>query len=168
MFSSVYPEKYSYLDSPIHRLDPRAKLISLFSLIIFCVNTPANAFGVFLAYFLFLLFLARLSRVPLRYLLGRSLVALPFVVMILFFAVFHSISGGGNNFLFLSGVLFRSYIAVLALVLLSSTTPFSSLLYGLKQLKLPSIFIQTGELMYRYLSVLSHEIVRMKRARDAR
>ena len=65
-------------------------------------------------------------------------------------------------------VLAKSYIAVLSVILLSSTTPFSKLLRGFEQLRVPKILIMLAGFAYRYVFVLVDEVGRMKRARDSR
>ncbi len=168
MLNMVCSEKYLHVNSLVHQLDVRTKLIILFGFICFCVLTPSNEFGVFGFYFVFLLFLAKLSRVPFRYLAVRSLGIFPFAVMVLLFRFCDSVPNNENEALLLTGALVRAYLTVLALVLLSSTTPFSKTLAALRQFGLPSIIIQSGDLMYRYLSVSSQELLRIERARDAR
>ena len=65
-------------------------------------------------------------------------------------------------------VLVKSFIAILSVTLLSSTTPFSKLLHGFEQLKVPKVFIMLASFAYRYMFVLVDEMDRMKRARDCR
>jgi cobalt/nickel transport system permease protein len=168
MTGGINFDKNTDLDSPIHRLDSRTKLLYISSLIVFSVCMPANAFAGFFACFVFLVCLSALSQIPFTHLLKRSVVILPFITTIALLAAVNSILAHRLNALFLVGVLIKSYLAVLSLILLSSTTPFPKLLHGLRRLGLPLILAQIGELVYRYLATLSHELERMKRARDAR
>jgi len=176
-------DKYSGLDSPIHRLDPRTKILSLFCLILICVSTPAQAYLAFLAYFIFLAAAIVVSRVPLGYILRRSLIIIPFVLMVAIFIPFLKPNGtAGSSYslgigslrVYTSGlivlwnVLAKSCIAVLSVILLSSTTPFPKLLRGFEQLRVPKIFIMLASFAYRYVFVLVDEMERMKRARDSR
>ncbi|MCK5559708.1 MAG: hypothetical protein KAJ51_03910, partial [Thermoplasmata archaeon] len=57
---------------------------------------------------------------------------------------------------------------VLALILLSSTTPFFNLLKGLQKLKVPEIFIILLMFTYRYFFVFIEELHRMKLARKSK
>ncbi|NIA06417.1 MAG: cobalt ECF transporter T component CbiQ [Actinobacteria bacterium] len=175
-------DKYSGLDSPIHRLDARTKILSLFCLIVICVSTPPQAYLGFLGYFVLLAVAIVLSRVPLGYILRRSLVIIPFVIMVTIFIPFLKPNGPGSSYslgigglqIYSSGlmifwnVLVKSFIAVLSVILLSSTTPFAKLLRGFEQLKVPGIFIMLASFTYRYVFVLVDEVERMKRARDCR
>ena len=54
------------------------------------------------------------------------------------------------------------------MLVLVHTTPFEQLLGGLRQLRVPGLFVATLAFMYRYLFVLQDELLRMRRARAAR
>ncbi len=81
-------DRYSHLESPIHSLDARVKVIAFVSCLVICVTTPTGAYHAFLGYFLCLLILAVLSRIPLAYIVKRSLVVVPFVLLIALFLPF--------------------------------------------------------------------------------
>ena len=175
-------DKYSGLDSPIHRLDARTKILSLFCLIVICVSTPPQAYLAFLGYFILLAVAIIASRLPVGYVLKRSLVIIPFVVLVTIFIPFLKTDGIGGGYslgvgglrvyrsglLVFCNVLAKSYIAVLSVILLSATTPFNKLLHGFEQLKTPKILIMLASFTYRYVFVLVDEVGRMKRARDCR
>ena len=55
-----------------------------------------------------------------------------------------------------------------AAIILAAATPFSDLLYGLQQLKVPKTLIAIIGLMWRYLFLISDEVTRMIRARKSR
>ncbi len=175
-------DKYSNLDSPVHRLDARAKIITFLGLIIFCVSSPPDAYWAFIGYGLFLVLAGALSRVPPGHILKSSLVVIPFVILVAAFIPFlkpDHIGGGYNlgigeltvsrsGLIVFENVLVKSYLAVISVILLSSTTPFPRLLRGFEQLKVPKLMIMLASFAYRYLFLLIEEIERMKRARDAR
>ncbi len=175
-------DRYSHLESPIHSLDARVKVIAFVSCLVICVTTPPGAYHAFLGYFLCLLILAALSRVPLAYIVKRSLVVVPFV---LFIALFLPFKGGGaldgpiplgigrltvyrSGLILFSTVLIKAYISVLSIILLSSTTSFSKLLEGLERLKFPPVLVMITGFTYRYVFVVADEVFRMKRAGDSR
>jgi cobalt/nickel transport system permease protein len=62
----------------------------------------------------------------------------------------------------------KSNLCVLAMLLLTWTTPFHEILAVLRQLRLPTVLLTTLALMYRYLPVLGEETWRMERARASR
>ena len=175
-------DKYSGLDSPIHRLDARTKILSLFCLIVVCVSTPPQAYLAFSGYFSLLAVAIISSKIPVGYILKRSRVIIPFVVLVTVSIPFiktdstgpgYSLGIGGLR-VYMSGllvfwnVLAKSYIGVLSAILLSATTPFNKLLRGFEQLKTPKILIMLASFAYRYVFVLVDEAERMKRARDCR
>ena len=174
-------DKYSGLDSPIHRLDARTKILSLFCLIVICVSTPGQAYLAFLGYLTVLAIGIGFSRVPLGYILRRILIIVPFVAMVAISTPFIKPNDGISyslgiwnlrvseaGLLVLWTVLIKSFVAVLSVILLSSTTPFPKLLRGFEQLRVPKILIMLASFAYRYVFVLVDEMERMKRARDCR
>jgi len=173
-------DRYSNLDSPVHRLDARAKIVLFFTLTVVCVTTPATAYYAFGGYLLVLLVLLLASRLPLKHVFGRSLIVVPFVLMVAAFIPFlkTDVIGGGYNLggitvsrsglLVLWNVVVKSSVGVLSTILLSSTTPFGRLLKGFERLKAPHIFTTIAAFMYRYSFVLVDEAMRMKQARDSR
>lgn len=176
----AYLDSYSNLNSPIRRLDARVKIISFFTLIVICVTTLARAYFAFAGYLLILLVVLLISHLPLKHVMKRSSVIIPFVLMVAIFIPFLNPDtvGGGynlgsiaisrNGLLVLWNVVIKSYIGVLCMILLSSTTPFSELMEGFRQLRVPGILINIAAFMYRYLFVVADEAMRMKRARDSR
>ncbi|MBC7230680.1 MAG: cobalt ECF transporter T component CbiQ [Actinobacteria bacterium] len=174
----VFLDEYSDLRSPVHRLDPRAKLVGFIALIVICVSTPPDRYAAFAAYLGLELALVALSRLPWRHVLKRALVVLPFILVVALFLPFFSRGGGSYNLgpltvsahglLVLWNVAAKSTVSVLAVILLSSTTPFPDLIKGMERLKVPSLITATLSFMYRYVFVLMDELQRMRRARDSR
>jgi len=175
-------DQYSERDSIIHRLDPRTKLITTLSFILAVVLTPPDRWQAFALYFLLVATLILLSRVPPLYVLKRSLVIMPFVLLIAIFIPFFKegeVAGSYNLWLWqvtvtYSGlqvfwnILAKAWLSILSLILLTSTTKFSNLLKGLENLRLPRVMTMILSFMYRYLFVLVDEVMRMKQARDSR
>ncbi|HID95966.1 MAG TPA: cobalt ECF transporter T component CbiQ [Candidatus Latescibacteria bacterium] len=175
-------DKYSNLDSLIHRLDPRVKIISFLVYIIFVVLTlPHNLFR-FVAYLTVIFMLILLSKVPLGYILKRSCIIIPFVLLIAVFIPFFKEGevAGGYSFgtlrltvtysglWILWNVSIKSWLAVLAMITLSSTTRFPEVLKGFERLYVPKVLIMVLSFMYRYIFVLIDESMRMERARRSR
>jgi len=198
----AFLDKYAGLESPVHQLDARAKIVTFFVLIVIAVTTPPDAWAAFLGYGAFLVLILAASRVPPGYILRRAWVILPFLAMVALSIPFlkpggvggglaghtfsggglvrHSFSVGGYNFGIRSlsaprsgwmvfwNVFVKSGIAILSMILLSSTTPFPRLLRGLEQLKVPRVLVMLASFAYRYLFLLVDEAERMERARDSR
>jgi len=175
-------DQYSDRDSIIHRLDPRTKLITTLFFILAVVLTPPNRWQAFALYFILVVTLLLLSRVPVLYVLKRSLVIMPFVVLIAIFIPFFKegeVAGSYNIWLWqvtvtysglqvLWNILAKAWLSILSLILLTSTTRFSNLLRSLEKLRLPRVMTMILSFMYRYIFVLIDEAMRMKQARDSR
>lgn len=158
-----YPDRYSRLTSPVHRLPAQIKLIGAVSSILAAVLMPANAPGGLGVIAVLLLLIAGISRVPPAFLVTRLLLLEPFAIGVALLALCGP--DGGRIFLLL---LARSTICLFTMILLTNTTPFERILALLGQLRAPALLITTLALMYRYLFVLVDEAERMHRARHSR
>ncbi len=175
-------DQYSDRDSFIHRLDPRTKFITTLLFILVVVLTPPSSWPVFALYFALIVILLLLSRLPITFVLKRSLVIIPFVLLIAIFIPFFKegeVAGSYNIWLWqvsvthsgiqvLLNVLAKAWLSILSLILLTSTTRLANLLKGLEQLRVPRVMIMILSFMYRYIFVLVDEVMRMKQARDSR
>jgi len=170
-------DKYTSLNSVIHKLDPRVKFIStIFYIICIILLSPKDLF-LYIAYFLVIFIVILLSKLPLIFVLKKSLTIIPFVIIIALFLPFYdnslsisdiykfkfSVSNTGIR-LFLS-ILAKSLLSILSLIVLTTTTKFTLLLKGLRKLYIPDIFILLLSFMYRYIFVLIDESQKMNRAR---
>jgi len=175
-------DEYSDLNSFVHRLDPRTKLVASLAFIMAVVLTPANNWRVFVFYFCIAAVLLIISKLPPFYVLKRSLVIFPFVLLIAVFIPFFKegeVAGSYNIWLWqisvtysglfiLANVVVKAWLCILALILLSSTTRLADLLKSLRQLGIPRVMILILSFMYRYIFVLADEVMRMQQARDSR
>ncbi|MCX5999218.1 MAG: hypothetical protein NTU41_06390, partial [Chloroflexi bacterium] len=75
-------DRYSNLDSLVHRLDPRTKLIATLAFVVAVVVTPPTRWPAFAAYFVFIAILLALSRLPPGYVAKRAVLIIPFVLLI--------------------------------------------------------------------------------------
>ena len=92
-----YIDQYGHLDSYIHKIDPRIKIISTVIMILSIILTPPVSFYSFLLYALLIACLVFLSKIPFGFVLKRSLVVFPFVVLAACFIPFFKegeIAGG--------------------------------------------------------------------------
>jgi len=165
-----YLDKYSNLNSAIHKADPRLKiLIALFFVLSILLTSSGNLLE-FALYALIIASLVIASRVPPLFILKRSLIIIPFVVLISLFLLFDrtGLSAEYNGRVLFRGIVIKSYLAILVLILLSSTTPFPSLLQGLQRLKISKVFILLLSFMYRYIFILADEAMRLTRGKRSR
>ncbi len=169
-------DKYSNLDSPLHRIDPRAKIIAVFSCILIIVTEPPGVTFPFIFYGIIIFILVIISRIPLIYIFKRCLIVFPFIFMAaLFYPVSSLIGQEGKGFSFYQyefrvglTILLKAFITFILLILLTSTEKFHNLLHGLRKLKMPRLLGVISALMYRYVFILHDEMLRTNRARDSR
>jgi cobalt/nickel transport system permease protein len=174
-------DRYQKIDSPLHRLDPRVKLIGTVAIILSNALLPDGAWLGFALSLLLVVALNLFSRLGWAYSLKRSLIALPFALAAVSAAFtmpgnplfsFHigawllTISDAG--LLRFSSILIRSWLSVQVAILLAATTPFHALAHGMRHLHMPRILIAIVSFMYRYLFLLNEEAIRLMRGRAAR
>lgn len=168
-----YIDKYSNLESPLHSLDPRLKLIACFTAIFIILSAPRQHFldyGLFLP---FVLLLIPFSRVPLAFILKKCLFILP---LILGAAALLPVSAGylsleelrNYNFNLPLSLIMKALSALILLILLTSTERFDHLLRALRGLKMPGIIVQISALLYRYSFIFLDEVLKTTRARLSR
>lgn len=175
-------DKYSNLSSPIHKLDPRIKIISFMTFIIFILFTPPENLWQFFFYLIIIFTIVLLSKIPPLFIAKRMILILPFIFLIAVFIPFFTqgkVAWSYNLFFIhlkityhgiwiLWNIVAKSILSFLCLIIISSTTKFSDLLKGLEKLKFPRIMIMLISFMYRYIYTLIDELMSMKRARDSR
>lgn len=175
-------DQYSDRDSFIHRLDPRTKFIAILVFILAVTLTPSGRWQAFAVYFCLIAVLVLTSKIPVLYIIKRSLVIMPFVLLIAIFIPFFKegeVAGSYNIWRWqvsvtysglqvLWNILARAWLSIFGLILLTSTTPVTKLLDGLERLRMPGVLIMILSFMYRYIFILVDEVMRMKQARDSR
>jgi len=156
-------DRYSRLDSPIHRLPTTVKLLSTLCVISATVTLQFTHAWFFVIVAGVLLILSALTTIPWRFLFGRLMVLEPFALGIAVMALFQE----NGVFVFLS-ILTKSTLCLFTVILLSNTAPFAEILLSLKRFGVPKLLITILALMYRYLFVLIDETERLNRARSSR
>jgi cobalt/nickel transport system permease protein len=156
-------DRYSRLQSPVHRLPAPVKLVTALALVVSLLWVPVGAWVWLAAAAVVLLAAVGLARLPWGFVVRRVLVLESFVVGVAVMAFFQP--GGWRMGLFLIA---KCTLCLLAMVLLANTTPFPELLRLLQAARVPGLLVTTLSLMYRYLFVLLDEGLRMRRARLSR
>jgi cobalt/nickel transport system permease protein len=178
----AFIDQYSDLDSFVHRLDPRTKTLVVLVFVLVVMATPPTDWPAFALGTVLIAGLILLAQLPPLYVLKRSAVVAPFVLMIALSLPFFEggqVAGSCNvgwwqvsvtyeGLLVLWNVVVKSWLSALGLILLSATTPFPRLLKGLERLGVPRVMVMILSFMYRYLFVLVDEAMRMERARESR
>jgi cobalt/nickel transport system permease protein len=156
-------DRYSRLDSPVHRLPASLKLAVALAVVLATALTPKFRPWYFCGVALLLVIWALFSRIPLAFLLRRILWLEPFVLGVAVLSLFQA--AGGRVFLLMAT---KGTLCLVTMVLLANTTPFAELLGLLRRVHVPGLLVTTLALMYRYLFVLMDETERMRRARASR
>ena len=154
-------DRYALLDSPLHLLEPRTKLLSFAALIISVLCIPANGGLLYILYFFTIAILMGISQVPLGFIVARTFVILPFIALA-------GLASPWRGFPGLVALFMRAILCLILLIILTNTTRFAELLRGMKKLGCPQILVMNLSFLYRYLFVLTEEVQRMKLARDCR
>ena len=174
-------DRYHETESFLHRLDPRVKVVVTVAFILSNALLPDGAWIAFGFSWLFLLLANALSSLGIGFTFKRSLVALPFaliVITILFsmpgqpLTSFHFLMWNftitDTGLLRFVSILIRSWLSVQMAILLVATARFPDLIHALEHLRVPAILTTIIAFLYRYLFVLADEVFRLMRARESR
>jgi len=121
------------------------------------------------------------SDLGVRYVLGRSTLAFPFVLAALPLIVTAgppllavvplgpwSVPLSQDGLARFSSIAVKSWISVLVALVLSASTSFPDLLFAMRAVRVPRLLVAIFGLMWRYLFVLVDEVLRLTRARASR
>lgn len=164
------------LETALHRLAPECKLAATLGFVLAVALVPRATWwplGLDLAV---LLVLAAAARTAPRFLAGRLLVEVPFVlfVLVLPFAArgpeVHVLGVGlARDGLTTAGAIAaKATLAVLATGVLAWTTPAPAILAGAERLRIPRVLVAIAGFALRYLQVVLAELGRLQQARVAR
>lgn len=174
-------DRYHHGHSPLHSLDPRVKVIVTIAFIVSNALLPDGSWIAFLLAWLFVMFATGVSGLGMGFTFKRSFIALPFALAAI--TVLFSIPGKPvTSFHFLMwdltitdagllrfvSIVIRSWLSVQMAILLVAVTEFPKVIHALTHLRVPGIITVIISFLYRYLFVLTDEVMRMLRARQAR
>jgi cobalt/nickel transport system permease protein len=180
MHADIY-DRYRSGESLVHHLDPRIKVVITVLFILSNVLLPDGAWLAFALSWGFVLSISSLSGLGLGYVIKRSFIALPFALAALSsvfaipgqpvfgieFGSWRLIATDAGVLRFIS-VVVRSWLSIQMAILLTATTQFPDLIHALRHLRVSASLVAVISFMYRYLFVLTNEVIRLLRARDAR
>ena len=174
-------DRYHHGHSPLHNLDPRVKVILTILFILSNALLPDGAWIAFALAWAVILAANIVSNLGIRFTFRRSFIALPFALAAI--TVLFSIPGKPvTSFHFLMwdltitdagllrfvSIVVRSWLSVQVAILLVAVTEFPKIIHALTHLHVPAIITVIISFLYRYLFVLTDEVMRMMRARQAR
>jgi len=148
--------------SVLHARDPRAKVLALIAFLVVLATTPPNAIAALAIYAALLLAGILIARLPLGGLLFRALGILPFSLT---FGLISWIAGDRMRAL---GLVEKSFLSTVAVLLLVGTTPLPRLVSGLAALGTPRLLVLLAQFVYRYLFVISEQAQHLRLAAACR
>ncbi len=172
-------DQFSHGDSPIHRLDARAKLLVVIAYAAVLISFDRYAVAVLAPMAILPLAMLWLSRVPVAFALKRVAVLSPFIAMLALLSPLYDHSlrdvamgpwrfALGGGWLTLADIVIKFSLGVLAMTALMSTTPFATMLEAMRRGGVPRLLVMQLGFLYRYLFVLLDESMRIRRGRDFR
>jgi cobalt/nickel transport system permease protein len=166
------------LSSPVHRLDPRAKILGLVAVTLVGVSTPITAWRAWVGCAVVLAAVVAVARVPLRAIWTRGRVVLPLVLFVAAFIPFfrggHVVASLGpfdvsrEGLEVLAAVAAKAAIGTVSAVLLGATTSVPAIIRGVEAMRVPRLLTLIAAFMYRYLFVIAEELRRMRSALASR
>lgn len=174
-------DPYRERQSVIHALDPRVKFVFTLAFVLTMALLPFGAWPVYVLMLTLSLSITVLSELGLKYVLKRSLLAIPFVLAAvpLLFTVpgpaLLTIPTGSLSLTITStglerllSIMFKSWVSVQVAIVFAAATPFPDMLLAMRAVKIPRLIVSLFGLMWRYMFVMVDEAIRLMRARSAR
>lgn len=169
-------ERAARKQSPLHRMDARAKLLVTIVFLVTMLSMPLSRLSGLLLFFVFPIIASSMGGLSYGAIFRRSLIVLPIVVFIGIFNLFYdrepvfrigalTVTVGWICFL---SIILRGLLSVQVLLILINSTGYYRLCRGMQRLGVPAVFTTQLLFVYRYLYVLIEEAMAMQRARDAR
>jgi cobalt/nickel transport system permease protein len=169
-------DRLSAQQTAVHRLDPRAKLITTLVFITVVISFPKYEISALVPFALYPLALAAVGNIPAMFLIRKLLWVAPFAVLI---GIFNPLldrevmmrlggvvlTGGWLSF---GSILLRFTLTVGAALTLVAVTGFNAVCLALEKLGTPRVFVVQLLFLHRYMFVLMDEALRMVRARALR
>jgi cobalt/nickel transport system permease protein len=163
-------------DTAVHRIDPRAKLITTMIFIVAVVSFGKYEISALVPFAFYPVYLLAAGNLPPGYILKKIVLVSPFAIMVGIFNPLidqetllkigeFSVSGGWVSF---TSILLKFTLTVGAAMTFIAVTGFNAVCMALERLGAPRFFAIQLLFLYRYLFVLVEEAVRMVRARSLR
>ena len=158
----VLLDQWSQGSSALHNRDPRAKILALLALLIVLATTAPNAFLTLAIDAAVLGAGMLIAGLPSGSLLLRAMAVLPFSL------TFGLVSWLAGDRLRALGLVEKSYLSTVAVLLIVGTTPLPLLLNGLEALGIPRLLVLVAQFLYRYLFVISEQSQHLRLAASCR
>lgn len=163
-------------DSALHRIDPKAKIITTVIFLIAVTSFDKYTLSALIPFFIYPIILIAAGGLTFGYIFKKVLMVSPFAVMV---GIFNplidrttflnmgaiGISGGMVSFL---SIILRFMLTVTTALAIVALTGINSICEAVAQMGVPRPLVTQILLFYRYIFVLSDEAERMARARTVR
>ena len=174
-------DRFHEADSRLHRLDPRVKVVVSVLFILSNALLPDGAWAAFGLSWIVLLWANQLSGLGVDFSFRRSFIALPFALAAVS-AIFSPLGSPlaewhlgpltliptNYGLIKFGSILLRSWLSVQVAILLVATTRFPDMIHAFEHLHVPTVLTTVISFLYRYLFVLTDEVLRLLRARQSR
>lgn len=171
-------ESLTYVVSPVHDLDARAKVLATAFLVLGVVATPPLRAAEFAGVCLLLSALTLIARLPARRLVVRSLAVLPAAATIALLAPLQARGGslnaggaaGGDAAAWVVAwsILSKAWLSAVCMLLLAATTRTPELLAALRRMGMPAVFVMLLSFIARYTTVLLGQLRALRTALSSR
>lgn len=168
-------DRLAAMDTPVHRIDPRAKVLTTLVFLVCVVSFGKYEILPMLPFAVYPLVLAARADLPLDYLGSRLLIAAPFAVVVGMFNPLLdrtevSLFGLGlaAGWISFASIVVRFLLTTAAALVLIGTTGLAAVCAGIERLGAPDVFATQLLFLYRYIFVLADEAMTMARARSLR
>ncbi|MFO7916394.1 MAG: cobalt ECF transporter T component CbiQ [Candidatus Krumholzibacteriales bacterium] len=169
---AAYMDKLSSGDTPVHRLDARAKVLVTIAFVIAVLSFGKYEISALVSFLVFPAFMIFYGRMPAIYFLRKIAIISPLVIFIAIFnpvfdrrtvLVIGSLSISAGWFSFVS-ILIKFLLTAVSVLVLFAGTGFHEICLALEKMGVPGEFVTQLNFLYRYLFVLMDEAARMNRS----
>lgn len=150
------------------RLDPRVKLVSIFSLAAAVVVTPIYHYQKFMAYGAIIILLALISRIKLKYYLLRFIFLLPLLIFLGASLLIFSQQHWSQKQLILYNLFVKTFLTFCSFGVLVLSMKFHQIVKSLELMRFPTVFTSVLGFAHRYVLLFQQEAGRMIKARKSR
>jgi len=150
------------------RLDPRVKLICIFSLVAVVVVTPIYHYQKFIVYGSIIILLVLISRVKVKYYLLRFIFLLPLLIFLGASLLVFSQQQWSQKQLILYNLFVKAFLTFCSFGVLVLTMKFQLIIKSLELMRFPKVSTSVLGFAHRYILLFQQEAGRMIKARRSR
>ncbi|MGS0680800.1 energy-coupling factor transporter transmembrane component T family protein [Shewanella sp. 0m-8] len=169
-------DDYSRQETLINRLDARAKLISSVAILMAVVSQDSYAIAALLPLYLYPMVILVTADIPMRFILPKLLLALPFIILLgilnplLDTSIWQTPWGSyvSAGWLSLMSIILRLLLCVSIAILLLATTGIQGIVAGLQRLAVPNVLTTQIYLLYQFFFIIAQELLVMLNAYQLR